>query len=577
MASATVEQPRYVWLAAQSNVAVKNIARKLVDINFMDFRLLVSNEFFFDWHEHLYLRVQKHMIPSKEFPKGKDAAAELLDGVRVILCTLSMLSHVKLAPFTAVVPVETLVIDEASQIELGDFVPVLCNYAETIRKLVFVGDDKQLAPFGQDDIPNLKSVFEIDQLRRKAVFLNTQYRMPMAIGQFISNEIYKGQLRSQHPDASRDACRFVDVPLGLEEQRGHSWANKEECKTAVDVARILHAEEKDFRIITPYDGQRSEVEQALKRAELPWEERVFNVDSFQGNEAPYIILTVVRTERVGFLKNERRTNVMLSRCQQGLVIVCNRRFLSGYPARTTLVGRMAAEWGDDAWVGARRVANGSLEPGEDPEVDEPPPPPAEDGPSLNDWGGSPSLNDWGGGPDVDWSTGEATVENDWSLPAEDWSIPPPDAAPPPGLGRGRGTGKGADRAGGRKNKNRGRSPPPSSQSSGAPANDGWDLAPGPSTTASGWDDSGWDIPPAAAAAAAAKAKAKDESTWDAPAGPSTAGWDDSAAGRHRPAQAISTVAVAVVAEEEGGEAVAVEVYTATEGLEEVVETEPWNG
>ena len=45
--------------------------------------------------------------------------------------------------FSNIVPIETLIVDEASQIELGDFVPVLCNNAETIKKLVFVGDDKQ--------------------------------------------------------------------------------------------------------------------------------------------------------------------------------------------------------------------------------------------------------------------------------------------------------------------------------------------------------------------------------------------------------------------------------------------------
>lgn len=56
----------------------------------------------------------------------------------------------------------------------------------------------------------------------------------------------------------------------------------EECEAAIDVARILHKEEKDFRIITPYDAQRSEVETALKRSGLPWAEKVFNVDSFQG-------------------------------------------------------------------------------------------------------------------------------------------------------------------------------------------------------------------------------------------------------------------------------------------------------
>lgn len=38
-----------IWLAAQSNVAVKNIAEKLADIGFLKFRLLVSKDFHFDW------------------------------------------------------------------------------------------------------------------------------------------------------------------------------------------------------------------------------------------------------------------------------------------------------------------------------------------------------------------------------------------------------------------------------------------------------------------------------------------------------------------------------------------------
>lgn len=38
-----------VWLLAQSNVAVKNIAEKLAKIGFFQFRLLVSQEFHFGW------------------------------------------------------------------------------------------------------------------------------------------------------------------------------------------------------------------------------------------------------------------------------------------------------------------------------------------------------------------------------------------------------------------------------------------------------------------------------------------------------------------------------------------------
>lgn len=40
---------RSIWLIAQSNVAVKNIAEKLADVGFFDFKLLVSHDFHFDW------------------------------------------------------------------------------------------------------------------------------------------------------------------------------------------------------------------------------------------------------------------------------------------------------------------------------------------------------------------------------------------------------------------------------------------------------------------------------------------------------------------------------------------------
>lgn len=43
------DQSRTIWLVAQSNIAVKNMAEKLCDCGFVDFKLLVSKEFHFDW------------------------------------------------------------------------------------------------------------------------------------------------------------------------------------------------------------------------------------------------------------------------------------------------------------------------------------------------------------------------------------------------------------------------------------------------------------------------------------------------------------------------------------------------
>ena len=64
---------------------------------------------------------------------------------RVILCTISMLSTRRLVQcgFPEIVPVKTIIIDEASQIEVGDYLPILATYKTTLRKMVFIGDDKQ--------------------------------------------------------------------------------------------------------------------------------------------------------------------------------------------------------------------------------------------------------------------------------------------------------------------------------------------------------------------------------------------------------------------------------------------------
>jgi len=48
------------------------------------------------------------------------------------------------------------------------------------------------------------------------------------------------------------------------------------------LARKYHSQRKSYRIITPYDAQRSRLENGLKAAKLPWEDKCFNVDSFQG-------------------------------------------------------------------------------------------------------------------------------------------------------------------------------------------------------------------------------------------------------------------------------------------------------
>ena len=48
------------------------------------------------------------------------------------------------------------------------------------------------------------------------------------------------------------------------------------------IATMLESEDKHYKIITPYDGQRNLLEKTLRDQGLDWGGRVFNVDSFQG-------------------------------------------------------------------------------------------------------------------------------------------------------------------------------------------------------------------------------------------------------------------------------------------------------
>ncbi|KAJ7770367.1 AAA domain-containing protein, partial [Mycena olivaceomarginata] len=100
---------------------------------------------------------------------------------------------------------------------------------------------------------------------------------------------------------------------------------------------------KNFCIITPYDSQRAEIERQLEAENLP--HPVFNVDSFQaGNEADYVLVSVMRTTQPGFLRSLNRMNVMLTRARAGLILVTNAAFLR-QAGRPTLLGLLADHWG----------------------------------------------------------------------------------------------------------------------------------------------------------------------------------------------------------------------------------------
>ncbi|KAG2367897.1 AAA domain-containing protein [Suillus spraguei] len=185
-------------------------------------------------------------------------------------------------------------------------------------------------PHGQDDIQDLKSIFEVKHLKDHAIFLDIQ-------------SVYDRLLESNPLHSVTDermACHFINIP-SQEQLHGTSWKNLGECQA---FSVLLPS----IRIITPYDAQRSLIEEGLKHSELDWEDKCFNVDSFQGNEEDYIVISLVRSMALGFLADLRRINVMLTRCKKGMIICTSEKFMKR-TGHKSLVGSLLKYY-EHMWI-----------------------------------------------------------------------------------------------------------------------------------------------------------------------------------------------------------------------------------
>lgn len=94
----------------------------------------------------MYEKIESNLIRSDELVEDAVATERQLQGSRVVICTLSILSNDMISTITRQVPLQTVIFDEASQIEIGDYIPMLLRYHSSLRKLAFIGDDQQRKP-----------------------------------------------------------------------------------------------------------------------------------------------------------------------------------------------------------------------------------------------------------------------------------------------------------------------------------------------------------------------------------------------------------------------------------------------
>ncbi|WIG54570.1 MAG: hypothetical protein OJF61_000356 [Rhodanobacteraceae bacterium] len=213
-----------------------------------------------------------------------------------------------------------------------------------------------------------------------AARLNHQHRMHPKLAELVSTVFYNGSLETDEkrrhyfetavcPIKSLDPGRLPDAPIvwidmpwvqttknKKDGDTSPRWNNSDERLAVLHALGLLSStstkERPSLAVLSPYTQQVRLLEEEIQRAagkqlaNLKSFSRAVDgtryshtVDSFQGNEADAVVISLVRNNShgsikraLGFLSNPRRMNVLLSRARWRLVIVGSLAFMQSAAA-----------------------------------------------------------------------------------------------------------------------------------------------------------------------------------------------------------------------------------------------------
>ena len=273
---------------------------------------------------------------------------ELLYNAHVIFCTLASAGSTVMHGSAVV---QDLIVDEAAAATEPElYIP----FHFRPQRLLAVGDHSQLPATVMsrkaEKLGLSQSLHErlIQNCGYKHTMLNVQYRMRPEISMFPSMAFYGNAIRNGENvlDPTYRKCsedirpvapfRFVQVSGSDTQGASGSFSNMIEARAVVDVIQSLQKREQPFnpasqwatitklRVITFYQAQVNLLKRLLAQRGLHYVP-VMTVDSSQGSEAETIVISCVRggSGRVGFLSDDRRLNVAITRAKHELVMVGN--------------------------------------------------------------------------------------------------------------------------------------------------------------------------------------------------------------------------------------------------------------
>ncbi|EOA33494.1 hypothetical protein CARUB_v10019707mg [Capsella rubella] len=269
----------------------------------------------------------------------------------LLFCTASSSAKLHLST-----PLQLLVIDEAAQLkECESAIPL---QLPGLQHAILIGDEKQLPAMIQSKISSEadlgRSLFErLVLLGHNKQLLNMQYRMHPSISIFPNREFYgmkildapSVRVRSYEkkflPEKMYGPYSFINISYGRE-QFGEGFSSKNIVEVSVVaeiVSKLYSVSRKTGRsisvgVISPYKAQVFAIQERIGEKYNTGESftvSVRSVDGFQGGEEDIIIISTVRSNGkgvIGFLSNQQRTNVALTRARYCLWILGNEATLT---------------------------------------------------------------------------------------------------------------------------------------------------------------------------------------------------------------------------------------------------------
>eukprot|EP00516_Mucochytrium_quahogii_P002296 CAMPEP_0203756330 /NCGR_PEP_ID=MMETSP0098-20131031/9629_1 /ASSEMBLY_ACC=CAM_ASM_000208 /TAXON_ID=96639 /ORGANISM=" , Strain NY0313808BC1" /LENGTH=939 /DNA_ID=CAMNT_0050648169 /DNA_START=108 /DNA_END=2924 /DNA_ORIENTATION=+ len=289
--------------------------------------------------------------------EGRNVVSKLqdliLEDAQIVFVTLSSSALEQICEWRARFKFEIVVVDEAAQAtEPSILVPLQHN----VDHCVLLGDPKQLPATVMSKEAQSKyyqqSLFErLQEVGHESYLLNTQYRCHPLISAFPSKEFYHGKLLDGEkvcqptyhlPCVKYNAFQpltFMNISSSRESRGSTSYRNIDEASLArniVETLRLAPGLDKEMEpygigVITPYREQLDTLKQAFRDTDILSSPNLIlnTVDGFQGSEFDIIILSCVRavseesgrSQGVGFLNDQRRLNVAITRARYMLIVI----------------------------------------------------------------------------------------------------------------------------------------------------------------------------------------------------------------------------------------------------------------